>query len=143
MLMLGYMTILLWMQAVQWCHKFWKGHVEQKGGSTGLYCLDLVWMTQSTSQVLKILPDLKRVWTALVEAWGYEAAPEVYHYSSYSLLVFCGSPQLAQEIHHQKISNDLITAIMGHKHHQMEFVPKVMEGHLRRRLQRPSCPTNL
>jgi len=50
------------------------------------------------------------------------------HKRSYSLLAFCGSPKLADEIHQFKISNDMITAITGHKHHQMEFVSESYGG---------------
>lgn len=48
--------------------------------------------------------------------------------SSYSLLAFCGSPQLAQDLHHCKISNDMLTAITGNKKHQMEFVSESYGG---------------
>jgi hypothetical protein len=48
--------------------------------------------------------------------------------SSYSLLAFCGSPQLAREVHRQKISNDMVTAITGNKKHQMEFVSESHGG---------------
>ena len=41
---------------------------------------------------------------------------------SYSLLAFCGSNDIAEEIHHHKVSNDMISAITGNKSHQMEFV---------------------
>jgi len=40
---------------------------------------------------------------------------------SYSVLAFCGSKNVAEEIHHHKVSNDMITAITGNKSHQMEF----------------------
>ncbi|CAJ1963165.1 unnamed protein product [Cylindrotheca closterium] len=50
------------------------------------------------------------------------------HRRSYSLLAFCGSPKLAHEIHRSKISNDMITAITGHKKHQMEFVSESYGG---------------
>jgi predicted ferric reductase len=48
--------------------------------------------------------------------------------NSYSLLAFCGSPRLAQELHHCKISNDMLTAITGNKKHQMEFVSESYGG---------------
>ena len=41
---------------------------------------------------------------------------------SQSLLAYVGSPQLAQDIHRCKISNDMVTAITGHKKQEMEFV---------------------
>ncbi|CAJ1961984.1 unnamed protein product [Cylindrotheca closterium] len=47
---------------------------------------------------------------------------------SYSLLAFCGSPELAHEMHQSKISNDMITAITGNKKHQMEFVSESYGG---------------
>ena len=50
------------------------------------------------------------------------------HSSSYSLLAFCGSPQLAREIQYHKISNDMVTAITGHKKHQMELVSESYGG---------------
>mmetsp|Transcript_30987 Transcript_30987/g.74540 ORF Transcript_30987/g.74540 Transcript_30987/m.74540 type:complete len:837 (-) Transcript_30987:1632-4142(-) len=50
------------------------------------------------------------------------------HKRSYSLLAFCGSPKLAHEVHKSKISNDMITAITGHKKHQMEFVSESYGG---------------
>jgi hypothetical protein len=48
--------------------------------------------------------------------------------NSYSLLAFCGSPSLGREIHHHKISNDMMTAITGNKRHQMEFVSESYGG---------------
>lgn len=50
------------------------------------------------------------------------------HKSSYSMLAFCGSPKLANEIHQDKISNDMITAIAGYKKHQMEFISESYGG---------------
>jgi len=47
---------------------------------------------------------------------------------SYSLLAFCGSGKLAGEIHEDKISNDMVTAITGNKQHQMEFVSESYGG---------------
>ena len=47
---------------------------------------------------------------------------------SYSLLAFCGSKDIAEEIHHHKVSNDMITAITGNKGHQMEFVSESYGG---------------
>ena len=48
--------------------------------------------------------------------------------NTYSLLAFCGSPTLASEIHHHKISNDMTSAITGAKNHQMEFVSESYGG---------------
>jgi hypothetical protein len=48
--------------------------------------------------------------------------------NSYSLLAFCGSPSLGREIHHHKISNDMMTSITGNKRHQMEFVSESYGG---------------
>lgn len=47
---------------------------------------------------------------------------------SNSLLAFCGSSQLAQEIHRDKISNDMVAAITGNKQHQMEYVSESYGG---------------
>lgn len=48
---------------------------------------------------------------------------------SHSLLAYVGSAQLASEIHHNKISNDMVTAITGHsKNHQMDFVAESYGG---------------
>lgn len=47
---------------------------------------------------------------------------------SQNLLAYVGSPQLAQEIHHHKISNDIVTAITGNEKHQMEFVSESYGG---------------
>lgn len=47
---------------------------------------------------------------------------------SYSLLAFCGSAKLAQEIHHDKISNDMVAGITGNKQHQMEYVSESYGG---------------
>lgn len=47
---------------------------------------------------------------------------------SYSLLAFCGSNDIAEEIHHHKVSNDMLTAITGNKAHQMEFVSESYGG---------------
>jgi hypothetical protein len=48
--------------------------------------------------------------------------------NSQSLLAFCGSPALAREIHHHKISNDMVVAVTGNKKHQMEFVSESYGG---------------
>ena len=47
---------------------------------------------------------------------------------SCSLLAFCGSPELAHEVHCRKISNDMLTAITGNKKHQMDFVSESYGG---------------
>jgi hypothetical protein len=49
-------------------------------------------------------------------------------HTSYSLLAFCGSPELAHDVHYHKISNDMVTAITGNKKHQMEFVSESYGG---------------
>lgn len=48
---------------------------------------------------------------------------------SYSLLAFCGSPEVADEVLQHKVSNDMITAVIGHKgDHQMEFSQECYGG---------------
>jgi hypothetical protein len=49
--------------------------------------------------------------------------------NSYSLLAFCGSPEIAGKIHQVKIGNDMVTNITGNGHHQMEFVAESYGGH--------------
>uniref|UniRef100_A0A7S1YCJ9 FAD-binding FR-type domain-containing protein n=1 Tax=Grammatophora oceanica TaxID=210454 RepID=A0A7S1YCJ9_9STRA len=49
--------------------------------------------------------------------------------NSYTLLAFCGSPQLSHEIHRMKISNDISAAITGNKNHQMEYVSESYGGY--------------
>lgn len=41
---------------------------------------------------------------------------------SQTLLAYVGSPSLANEIHHHKVSNEVVCAITGYKNHQMEYV---------------------
>ena len=49
--------------------------------------------------------------------------------NSHSLLAFCGSPSLANEIHYNKISNDMITAMTGHcQSHIMDYVSESYGG---------------
>jgi len=49
--------------------------------------------------------------------------------NSHSLLAFCGSPSLANEIHYNKISNDVITAMTGHcQSHTMDYVSESYGG---------------
>ena len=48
--------------------------------------------------------------------------------TSSSLLAYVGSPELAQELHHLKISNDIVKAITGNKKHQMDFVHESYGG---------------
>jgi hypothetical protein len=48
--------------------------------------------------------------------------------NSQSLLAFCGSPALARELHHHKISNDMVVAITGNRKHQMEFMSESYGG---------------
>jgi hypothetical protein len=48
--------------------------------------------------------------------------------NSYSLLAFCGSPELAGVLHQYKISNDMVTNMTGNRHHQMEFVAESYGG---------------
>ena len=50
------------------------------------------------------------------------------HKRSHSLLAFCGSSNLAQEFHQQKISNDMIKAVTGYRRHQMDFVSESYGG---------------
>jgi CTP:phosphocholine cytidylyltransferase-like protein len=47
---------------------------------------------------------------------------------SHSLLAYVGTPQLAEEIRHCKLSNDMVTAITGYRKHQMEFVSECNSG---------------
>jgi hypothetical protein len=179
-LLVGYMTARLWWGAVMSRHTSWKKHVE-RGFTSKLDRLDIVWTTRSASRVAEILPDIVEAWDSLVDAWGIHDAFQVcriqiyvtdkdkkacrllaqqfekttlfqlgalhfrrldisrtiqdltldlvcHRRSSYSLLAFCGSPQLAREVHRQKISNDMVTAITGNKKHQMEFVSESHGG---------------
>ena len=48
--------------------------------------------------------------------------------SSYSLLAYVGSPELAREIHECKLFNDMKVAITGNRRHQMEFVSESYGG---------------
>jgi hypothetical protein len=48
--------------------------------------------------------------------------------NSYSVLAFCGSPALADELHHLKINNDMVAAVTGNESHQMEFVSESYGG---------------
>ena len=49
--------------------------------------------------------------------------------NSHSLLSFCGSPTLANEIHYNKISNDVITAMTGHcQSHTMDYFSESYGG---------------
>jgi hypothetical protein len=49
--------------------------------------------------------------------------------NSHSLLAFCGSSSLANEIHYSKISNDVITAMTGHcQSHTMDYVSESYGG---------------
>ena len=49
--------------------------------------------------------------------------------SSHSLLAFCGSQSLANEIHYCKISNDVITAMTGHcQSHTMDYISESYGG---------------
>jgi hypothetical protein len=44
-------------------------------------------------------------------------------------LAFCGAPNLAREIHYNKISNDMITAMTGHcRSHIMDYVSESYGG---------------
>lgn len=50
-------------------------------------------------------------------------------HTSHSLLAFCGNALLAREIHHAKISNDMITAMTGNcQSHLMDFVDESYGG---------------
>mmetsp|Transcript_1945 Transcript_1945/g.3221 ORF Transcript_1945/g.3221 Transcript_1945/m.3221 type:complete len:586 (-) Transcript_1945:152-1909(-) len=49
--------------------------------------------------------------------------------NSHSLLTFCGSPSLGREIHYNKISNDMITAMTGNcQSHVMDYVSESYGG---------------
>ena len=54
---------------------------------------------------------------------------ESSHTRSHSLLAFCGSNKLAQELHREKIDNDMLASITGNKQHQMEFVSESYGGY--------------
>jgi hypothetical protein len=47
---------------------------------------------------------------------------------SRSLVTFCGSPQLASELHHIKITNDIIVGTTGRTKHVMDFVSESYGG---------------
>jgi hypothetical protein len=179
-ILVGYMTARLWLGAVMPRHISWKKHVE-RGFTSKLDRLDVVWTTRSAAQVAELLPDIVEIWETLVDAWGVHDAFQVcriqiyvtdkdktacrllakqfeltplfqlgalhfrrldisrtienftldlvcHRRSSYSLVSFCGSPQLAREVHQQKISNDMVTAITGNKKHQTEFVSESYGG---------------
>ena len=49
--------------------------------------------------------------------------------NAHSLLVFCGAPHLAHEIHYNKISNNMITVMTGHcRSHIMDYVSESYGG---------------
>lgn len=55
---------------------------------------------------------------------------------AFSLLAFCGSPELSSFVHQCKISNDMITSITGYKNHQMEYVSESYGGFKNKQLSR-------
>eukprot|EP00543_Licmophora_paradoxa_P014987 CAMPEP_0202471054 /NCGR_PEP_ID=MMETSP1360-20130828/83405_1 /ASSEMBLY_ACC=CAM_ASM_000848 /TAXON_ID=515479 /ORGANISM="Licmophora paradoxa, Strain CCMP2313" /LENGTH=687 /DNA_ID=CAMNT_0049096985 /DNA_START=495 /DNA_END=2558 /DNA_ORIENTATION=- len=49
--------------------------------------------------------------------------------NSYTVLAFCGSPRLSQQINEMKIANDISVVITGNKYHQMEYVSESYGGY--------------
>jgi predicted ferric reductase len=64
-------------------------------------------------------------------------------HQSRSLLAYVGSPQLASQVHHYKISNDMVTAITGNNKHQMYFVSESYGGFKpKAKVEQPEDQTN-
>lgn len=178
-LLTGYMTTRIWAMVVKPRHCSWRSCAD--GKISTLDRLEIVWVTRSSNLVAKILPDVDKLYTKLVQLWGHEFAREVCRISiyltdrdkhhvhllrrelqnstlykhgcillgrpnfeevvqdftlelictrrnSYSLLAFCGSPQLASQLHQAKISNEMIASITGNKQHQLEFLSESFGG---------------
>ena len=74
------------------------------------------WITFQRPDIMKVIED------HTIEVLNSRA-------NSHSLLAFCGSPSLAKEIHHNKISNDVITTMTGHcQSHTMDYVSESYGG---------------
>ncbi|KAL7560334.1 hypothetical protein ACA910_020257 [Epithemia clementina (nom. ined.)] len=48
--------------------------------------------------------------------------------TSSTLLVFCGSPELAETVRRYHVSNSMLAAVTGHKKHQMHFISESYGG---------------
>jgi len=82
-LLLGYMTIRTWYNAVKARSRSWRNEVGIKGSATTMDKLTFVWVTRSASLVSKIVPDIIHIWNSLCDAWGVEAANKVCNISIY------------------------------------------------------------
>ena len=190
-LLTAYLTARVWAMAVKPRHCSWRSC--SNGKISTLDRLEIVWVTRSSNLVVKILPDVDKLYTKLVQLWGHDYAREVCRISvyltdrdkrqvhllqkelqkstlykhgcillgrpnfeeviqdytlelictrrnSYSLLAFCGSPQLASQLHQAKISNEMITSITGNKQHQLEYLSESFGGVTKAATETSSTP---
>jgi len=75
-LLLSYMIIRMWYDAVESKNKSWRKEVSRSGFLT-LDKVTFIWVTRSASLVSKIVPDIIGLWDGLSKAWGEEAARKV------------------------------------------------------------------
>lgn len=120
----------------------WEGLVAAWGRDNALrVCTISVYVTDKNRQACRLLREQVRAtdlyksgsihfcrpdFSKLIEDHTLDLICSQRH--SYSLVAFCGSPQLARELHQYKISNDMVTAITGNQTHQMEFVSESYGG---------------
>ena len=82
-LLLGYMTLRTWYNAVRARTWSWRSKVGTKLTSNNVDKLTFVWITRSAPLVSKIVPDVIHIWNSLANAWGEQAANKVCNISIY------------------------------------------------------------
>ena len=82
-LLIWYMIIRLWIKAVGPAQSSWFRAVNPVRTATKFEKLNLVWTTQSASQVSEILPDILEPWNLLVKKWGADNARQVCEVTIY------------------------------------------------------------
>ena len=82
-LLLGYMTLRTWYNAVRARTWSWRSKVGTKLTSNNVDKLTFVWITRSAPLVSKIVPDIIHIWNSLANAWGEQAANKVCNISIY------------------------------------------------------------
>ena len=82
-LLLGYMTLRTWYNAVRARTRSWRNKIGTKLTSNNMDKLSFVWITRSAPLVSKIIPDIIHIHNSLVSAWGQHATNKVCNIAIY------------------------------------------------------------
>lgn len=82
-ILLGYMTLRTWYNAVRARARSWRNKVGTKLASNNFDKLSFVWVTRSAPLVSKLIPDVIHIHNSLVSAWGQHAANKLCNIAIY------------------------------------------------------------